>query len=603
MTNSALPGPRIPVVDENGLINAAWYRYFVGLEKDASTAVAGAIVTNGGLSGGGVVSDGLTLSIADGGVTNAKLRDGLSTSVIGRFQGTDGPVADIQATADDRVLGRFGGELAFKDIALVPATVADADYGDIVVSAVGTVWAIDANAVSNAKFRQSAGLSVVARSAATTGNVADISGAASQFLGINAAATALAFQTMAGDATLSGPTITLATVNATVGSFGGAGKTLTATANAKGLVTFIAETAIAITASQVTDFNEAAQDAIGLMVDSSLVYVDASPLLTRAALTGDATAAQGSNALTVVKINGVSLAGLATGILKNTTATGAPSIAVAADFPTLNQNTTGSAATLTTSRNFSITGGGITAAAVGFNGAAAVVLSASVDAGHITLARMADVATATVFYRKTAGTGAPEVQTLATLKTDLGLTGTNSGDQTTIVGITGTLTQFNTALTGDDFASLGGAQTFSANQNMTASLGLGEDSPAAKLDVQQDSDANTQGIRIARSNESDAMFLYMSAGGFSGLNDSLNFHSSFAGAVVAAIDRSGNAAFSGFVRLASYTVATLPAAATAGAGGTAFVTDATATTFASTVAGGGANKVPVYSDGANWKIG
>lgn len=111
---------------------------------------------------------------------------------------------------------------------------------------------------------------------------------------------------------------------------------------------------------------------------------------------------------------------------------------VAADVPTLNQNTTGSAATLTTSRNFSISGGGITAAAVGFNGSAAVALSASVDAGHITLARMADVATASVFYRKTAGTGAPEVQTLATLKTDLGLTGTNSGDQT--ITLTGDVT-------------------------------------------------------------------------------------------------------------------------------------------------------------------
>lgn len=42
---------------------------------------------------------------------------------------------------------------------------------------------------------------------------------------------------------------------------------------------------------------------------------------------------------------------LATGILKNTTSTGDLSIAIAADFPTLNQNTTGSAATLTTSRN------------------------------------------------------------------------------------------------------------------------------------------------------------------------------------------------------------------------------------------------------------
>jgi len=56
----------------------------------------------------------------------------------------------------------------------------------------------------------------------------------------------------------------------------------------------------------------------------------------------------------------------------------------------------------------------------------------------VTLAKMADVATSTVFYRKTAGTGDPEVQTLATLKTDLGLTGTNSGDQT--ITLTGDVT-------------------------------------------------------------------------------------------------------------------------------------------------------------------
>lgn len=69
------------------------------------------------------------------------------------------------------------------------------------------------------------------------------------------------------------------------------------------------------------------------------------------ALTGDVTASgSGSVSATVTGINGTSLAGLATGILKNTTTTGVPSIAVAGDFPTLNQNTTGSAATLTTPR-------------------------------------------------------------------------------------------------------------------------------------------------------------------------------------------------------------------------------------------------------------
>jgi hypothetical protein len=52
-----------------------------------------------------------------------------------------------------------------------------------------------------------------------------------------------------------------------------------------------------------------------------------------------------------------------------------------------------------------------------------------------------------------------------------------------------------------------------------------------------------------------------------------------------------------------YTVSTLPSANASGTGYRAFVTDATVTTFASTVVGGGVNKVPVYSDGTDWKIG
>lgn len=55
---------------------------------------------------------------------------------------------------------------------------------------------------------------------------------------------------------------------------------------------------------------------------------NASGVPSAAELSGDASTS-GSNAVTVVKINGVALSGLATGIVKNTTATGAPSIAVA----------------------------------------------------------------------------------------------------------------------------------------------------------------------------------------------------------------------------------------------------------------------------------
>lgn len=47
----------------------------------------------------------------------------------------------------------------------------------------------------------------------------------------------------------------------------------------------------------------------------------------------------------------------------------------------------------------------------------------------VTLAKMASVASGSVFYRKSSGVGPPEVNSLATLKQDLGLAGTNSGDQ------------------------------------------------------------------------------------------------------------------------------------------------------------------------------
>jgi hypothetical protein len=60
------------------------------------------------------------------------------------------------------------------------------------------------------------------------------------------------------------------------------------------------------------------------------------------------------------------------------------------------------------------------------------------------------------------------------------------------------------------------------------------------------------------------------------------------------------------VRTIVVTFATLPAAATAGAGARAFISDgniAAIGNFAAQVQGGGANNVPVYSDGSNWLIG
>jgi hypothetical protein len=96
----------------------------------------------------------------------------------------------------------------------------------------------------------------------------------------------------------------------------------------------------------------------------------------------------------------------------------------------------------------------------------------TIDNSTVTLAKQANMATASVVYRKTAGSGAPEVNTLATLKTDLGLTGTNSGDQTSIVGITGTMAQFDTAVTDGNIVYQSQALGTPASGSLTNCTGL-----------------------------------------------------------------------------------------------------------------------------------
>jgi len=127
-------------------------------------------------------------------------------------------------------------------------------------------------------------------------------------------------------------------------------------------------------------------------------------------------------------------------------------------------NITGNAATVTTNANLT---GPVTSTGN----------ATSITDKAVTLAKMDDIATSSLIYRKTAGIGVPEINTLATVKTDLGLAGTNSGDQTSIVGITGTKADFNTAVTDGDIVytdSLAtGVDTFLAtpsSANLAAAL-------------------------------------------------------------------------------------------------------------------------------------
>ena len=114
-----------------------------------------------------------------------------------------------------------------------------------------------------------------------------------------------------------------------------------------------------------------------------------------------------------------------------------------------------------------------------------VITRALIDlASHVTgklpFANIADMANGTLFYRKTAGSGAPEVQTLATLKTDLNLTGTNSGDQT--ITLTGDVTgsgsgSFAATIAADAVtnAKLANVATATIKGRVTAATGDPED--------------------------------------------------------------------------------------------------------------------------------
>jgi hypothetical protein len=81
--------------------------------------------------------------------------------------------------------------------------------------------------------------------------------------------------------------------------YGAANTVPVLTIDAKGRITSATNTTINILSSQVSDFNEASQDAIGAMADATLVYNDVTPSLGRAAITGDVSVPAASNAAVI----------------------------------------------------------------------------------------------------------------------------------------------------------------------------------------------------------------------------------------------------------------------------------------------------------------
>lgn len=199
----------------------------------------------------------------------------------------------------DKLVGeRTSGTTVLLTYAGGGANLEDGDKGDVTVSSSGTVWTIDNDAVTYAKMQNvSATDKLLGRSTAGSGDVEEIA--------CTAAGRALLDDT---DAAAQRTTLGLGTLATQDGTFSGtsSGTNTGDQTSIVGITGTKAEFDAACSdgnflySGDVTQYtDEMAQDAVGAMVDSSLNYVDGTPLLQRAALTGDVTASAGSNATTV----------------------------------------------------------------------------------------------------------------------------------------------------------------------------------------------------------------------------------------------------------------------------------------------------------------
>lgn len=113
--NVTPPFTRALVDTASGRLTREGYAFLVSLNNNVAAAGAGVVTTapGSGLTGGGAVSDGVSLAIGNNAVTNSMIRQSLGTSVIGRFAGTSGNVADIQAVSNGTVLQRLSNQLVF----------------------------------------------------------------------------------------------------------------------------------------------------------------------------------------------------------------------------------------------------------------------------------------------------------------------------------------------------------------------------------------------------------------------------------------------------------------------------------------------------------
>lgn len=160
--------------------------------------------------------------------------------------------------------------------------VSDGDKGGIVVSGSGAVWTVKAGSITDLML----GASAIALFAAAshTHIIANVTGLQAALDGKAAAVHSHLLAAGATDVTITAANLnTLDDGTDTTLHFHAADR---ARGNHTG----------SQLAATISDLTEAAQDAVGAMVDATLVYVDGTPALKRAPISGHVTIADGSNA-------------------------------------------------------------------------------------------------------------------------------------------------------------------------------------------------------------------------------------------------------------------------------------------------------------------
>lgn len=222
---------------------------------------------------------------------------------------------------------------------------------------------------------------------------------------------------------------------------------------------------------------------------------------------------------------------LATGILKSTTTTGALTIAVAGDFPTLNQNTTGNAATVTTNANLTgvVTSVG-NATSIG-TGAITNTMVASIDAatkltGITQVANGGSGASTLTGYVK--GTGTTAFTASATIPL-ADITGATLQAVTTNGATSSVATTYSGGLTSSGVTNITGGVNYgvssvSSTTTLTTAANLvkADATSAAFTITLPTTPANGTRIRIIKTNAT-ANYVTLTRGGANTINGNNNF--------------------------------------------------------------------------------